>query len=206
MIIWGTRARTRQEGAGQFTCPNCGPGQNYRAMKIQRYFTLYFIPLIPLDVMHRVVQCQTCQKEYRPEVLADNSRNLQAHVNQELSECQRCILAHFARMSGERDTWALARFASLYVSFDGSTLSPGDVLDDLNAPARDDMSLEASQMKRHLDHRGRERVMRMAVLAATVDGALPDDRRQALRGLAEDLDMTDAHFNGVLAGVLSAPE
>ena len=39
--------------------------------------------------------------------------------------------------------------------------------------------------------------------AADPDGALPDDRRQALRGLAEDLDMTDAHFNGVLAQVLA---
>ena len=50
MIIFGTRGVTWNGESGEFVCPGCGgTTQQYTRKTIRRFFTLYFIPLIPLD-------------------------------------------------------------------------------------------------------------------------------------------------------------
>ena len=39
-------------------------------MRVSKYFTLYFIPLFPIDNLGEYVQCQTCKQMYKPEVLS----------------------------------------------------------------------------------------------------------------------------------------
>lgn len=69
MIIFGSRARHITIGEGQFYCPQCNTKRDYLHKKAKRYFTLYFIPLIPLDELGEYVECQTCKVTFKPEVL-----------------------------------------------------------------------------------------------------------------------------------------
>ena len=54
MIIFGTRGITYRMAAGRFACPSCGPGTGFTHRRVRRFFTLYFIPVIPLDQLVRV--------------------------------------------------------------------------------------------------------------------------------------------------------
>ena len=49
LIIYGTKGRETVVKSGRFYCPSCGPDIRYQLKEVRRYFTLYFIPLIPLD-------------------------------------------------------------------------------------------------------------------------------------------------------------
>ena len=79
MIIFGTTGITRTPGRGNFYCPGCGPDATYAHKKVQRFFTLYFIPLIPLDVVGEYIQCERCGGEFNMEALNfDPSQQAQA--------------------------------------------------------------------------------------------------------------------------------
>ncbi len=68
-IIFGTRVRQSPIGEGQFVCPSCHSQRTYTKTKATRWFTLYFLPVIPLGTVGEYVQCQTCGVTFKPAVL-----------------------------------------------------------------------------------------------------------------------------------------
>jgi hypothetical protein len=51
MIIFGTRGITYTKDRGTFFCPGCSSEQPYEWKRVRRVFTLYFILVIPLNVV-----------------------------------------------------------------------------------------------------------------------------------------------------------
>src|SRR6185503_8857843 len=58
---------TRQKGV--FHCPRCGPERPFAHKVVQRYFTLYFIPLIPMGKAGEYVECTQCSGTFGVEAL-----------------------------------------------------------------------------------------------------------------------------------------
>ncbi len=69
MIIFGSKVRYKTVDRGQFYCPTCKTTRPYERKTGKKYFTLYFIPVIPMDSLGEIVECQTCGLAYKPEVL-----------------------------------------------------------------------------------------------------------------------------------------
>ena len=69
LIIWGTQTTPRCEAKGSFDCPRCSMRRTYALMAIKRWFTLYFLPVIPLGTRGRYVQCESCAETYSLEIL-----------------------------------------------------------------------------------------------------------------------------------------
>jgi uncharacterized tellurite resistance protein B-like protein/uncharacterized Zn finger protein (UPF0148 family) len=68
-IIFGTRGIRSTVKQGTFFCPQCVSEKNYKHKKVTQFFTLYFIPLIPLGNKGEYVECQTCRNTYIERVL-----------------------------------------------------------------------------------------------------------------------------------------
>ena len=79
MIIMGTRGVTMTPQKGDFYCPTCCETQPYHHKRVRRFFTLYFIPVIPLDVLGEYVECQTCMDTYKTAVLEIDAQALAAN-------------------------------------------------------------------------------------------------------------------------------
>ena len=69
MIIFGTKAKYKTIGSGQFFCPHCQKTRNYEHKHAKNYFSLYFIPIIPLNDIGDFIECQSCRMTYKQEVL-----------------------------------------------------------------------------------------------------------------------------------------
>jgi hypothetical protein len=69
MIIFGWRTCESTAGLGTFTCPSCRTVQPYRHVTYRRWFTLYFLPVIPLGRVSEQVECQGCLRSYSMQVL-----------------------------------------------------------------------------------------------------------------------------------------
>src|SRR5690606_38999057 len=69
-IIFGINSSQKAKTAGQFQCPVCGAPRNYSEIRTGRYFSLFFIPLIPLGSSRtgRVV-CNQCGTEFDSDVV-----------------------------------------------------------------------------------------------------------------------------------------
>src|SRR5881396_2577280 len=73
MIIFGTKNRLKTIGTGQFYCPRCQAQRTYEHKQAKRYFTLYFVPLIPMGDLGEFVECQTCHMTFKTDVLTMKS-------------------------------------------------------------------------------------------------------------------------------------
>lgn len=69
IIIFGTRGVTRKVDTGSFYCPSCQYDAPYTRHKVTRFFTLYFIPVIPLGSLGEYVSCDRCASQYATEIL-----------------------------------------------------------------------------------------------------------------------------------------
>jgi len=70
IIIFGTKPRFTTLSTGQFFCPHCQTKRDYALRSGRNWFTVYFIPLIPLNALGEVVTCATCGMNFSKEVLS----------------------------------------------------------------------------------------------------------------------------------------
>ena len=67
IIIFGTKNRAvrDKEVMGYMgMCRNCGQTVMFEPMRMKQYFSLYWIPLIPLGKGTAVVRCPNCDTKY----------------------------------------------------------------------------------------------------------------------------------------------
>lgn len=69
MIIFGTTGITSVKSKGTYHCPACGPGAGYEQKSVTRFFTLFFVPLIPMGKVADFIVCERCGGNFKPEVL-----------------------------------------------------------------------------------------------------------------------------------------
>ena len=70
LIIFGFRVFFRTLAQGTFHCRRCGGDREYRHRAGRRWFTLFFLPVIPLNAVGEHVQCTTCRTRYVTDVLS----------------------------------------------------------------------------------------------------------------------------------------
>ena len=75
MIIWGFGRRTvKRHGAAIFQrCPNCGNSGWFQLMTVRRWFTLFFVPVVPYSRRDLLI-CPVCSRG----VELDRARRQQA--------------------------------------------------------------------------------------------------------------------------------
>jgi hypothetical protein len=65
MIIFdGTSYRDRMVKSGAFVCPNCGKNRYCTHRRIESWFTLFFIPLLRLEVVTEYLKCKDCRHSF----------------------------------------------------------------------------------------------------------------------------------------------
>jgi len=69
LIICGIRVFFHIIGQGVFYCQRCGAERPYRRRSGRKFFTLFFVPVIPLNKVGQHVQCTTCRTRFHPGVL-----------------------------------------------------------------------------------------------------------------------------------------
>ena len=70
LIIFGLRVFYRTIAQGTFFCRRCGGDRQYRHRAGRRWFTLFFLPVIPLNSVGEHVQCTTCRTRYVTDALS----------------------------------------------------------------------------------------------------------------------------------------
>ncbi len=69
LILLGSAGRARTVGRGQFYCPRCQTMRAYEHKRLTRYFTLYFIPIFPVERLGEFIECEVCHTAFDLAVL-----------------------------------------------------------------------------------------------------------------------------------------
>jgi hypothetical protein len=195
LLIWGLRVFYRTIGQGVFHCRRCGGDRQYRLRSGRRFFTLFFIPVIPLNKVGEHVQCLTCKTRYHTSALAlPTAGQMQAALPAGMRAAAAAMLH-----AGDPGSAAARRKAIEAITGAGAQGYDDDALGrDLEQPASS-IAPALNQVGSQLAIQAREWFLAEVVRIGMADGTLSDAERQAAQAVAADLGMTQAQAYGVIS-------
>lgn len=195
MIIWGWRAFNKVIASGVFFCPREGGDRNYQHKKARRWFTLFFIPIIPLNELGDYVECASCKGTYYPDVLKGKTA---AQIQDVSTIAIRHIVVAMVGADGvvdarerEAAVTVVGRFAAHPYGFEDFDRDAGSL-----AVANLTDSLE--ELGASLNEHGKENVLTAAVYLAGVDGSIDPSEIDMARRIGKALTMSGAHIEGTI--------
>lgn len=174
MIVWGRSVSNKVVATGQFYCPGCGQERTYALRQDQKWGTIYWIPLIPLEKSEPYVECASCHKTYpqtalrRDRASAVQEFNAQRALEDDLS---RMLCEVMALMAGEKHSVSphlCGLIANAIRRLLGIEMPQDDILAAIAArPDEPEAVLRnVDRQAASLSDRGKELVLRGAVVAA----------------------------------------
>jgi hypothetical protein len=195
IIIFGLRVIFSTLSDGLFHCPHCGGDRQYRRRSGRRFFTLFFIPVIPLNRVGEFVECSVCRNRYDPAVL-------QVPTTAQLTAMPAAVLrAAISQVLRSGDvTQPDARERALAVVHNAGDQGYDDAaLDrDLQRPF-DEVRIELARASTALAPEARENFFAEVVRIALIDGPLTESERVTLPVVGTDLNLTRVQVSGVIA-------
>jgi hypothetical protein len=195
LIIFGFRVFYRTLAEGTFHCRKCGGDRQYRRRSGRRFFTLFFLPVIPLNAVGEHVQCTTCKTRYVVEVL---NQPTTAQMQAALPAGMRSAVSAMLR-SGDPYSPASRQRAIEAVIGAGTPGYDEAMLDaDLMQPF-ESIRPALNQVGAQLTAQAREWYLAEVIRIAMADGPLTESERHAALAIGIDLGMTQAQVVGVVA-------
>jgi hypothetical protein len=197
LLIWGWRTRFKVLAGGMFHCPSCGGDRHYAHKQARNWFTLFFVPLIPLKVLGEFVECQTCKQGYDERILRlPTSATLTEQLVAATREAAVCLLRVDDTPSGRTAAIAaLSRVSGMPWSEEALAADVAG-LDVAALPGR------LRQLGEVMNEHGKEVFVASTAAIAAGGGVIAGPSRQVLEAVAADLGMSPAHTRGVIDQVL----
>jgi uncharacterized tellurite resistance protein B-like protein len=202
MIIFGTRGVTWTKESGDFVCPGCGGSpQRYKRKTVRRFFTLYFIPLIPLDKVGEYIQCERCGGTFNDRVLSYNPAAERAKVQSDFHDYVRRMTVLAALADGQVDSKEIDAVRHVYQNLTGTVLGDSDIQQELNQVRQSgvDQADQALAFGGDLNDHGKELVIKAVLTVVSADGQIGPEEHEFVEDLATAIKMTPAHLRGILA-------
>jgi tellurite resistance protein len=201
LIIFGTRGVTRKAEKGEFHCPCCGSGSVYSLKRVRRFFTLYFVPLVPLDKICEFIECQGCQGTYQTQILDHDPAQQQKEFEAEFHRAARRVLVLMMLADGEIDPEERKVLGEVLAGLTGKPVSQDQIDTEIRLAQHEQLALDEylATVTPSLNETGKEMVMRAALCIAAADGRLEPEEASLLEEIREALQMRPAHFRGILA-------
>jgi hypothetical protein len=193
MIIFGWRGRAGVIARGVFACPHCGADRQYLHKRMRRWFTLFFIPVIPLNALGEFVQCESCKQSFKTMVLdAPTTATLQ----NELAWAMREALTTLLRAS--RTPGAESAATTILIEVSGHSWTEQELAADIAGLDTAHLQARLAMLAGVLNDQGKERFLTMCAQVATTGGVIDVDARAAVEQIAAGLLMTPAHTRGII--------
>jgi hypothetical protein len=202
MIIWGSRGLTSAVQSGEFHCPQCATQRPYTLKQVRTFFTLYFIPLIPLNVAGRYIECGSCGGTFAEEVMSyDPEKEREETQNQMLR-----VMVMAALADGEVDAAERSEIEKQYMEFAGLPV-PAAKLDDEIAMGKSsgvDLNSYVGMLAESLSPHGKALVVKLAFHTMSATGDLKPGHQDQLAKLGDTLEIPKDQYSELIRH-LSAP-
>jgi hypothetical protein len=212
IVIYGTRTVSSFLNSGNFLCPHCHSAQPFVRKSARRYFTLYFIPLVPLDRQGEYVECQTCLRQYGGDTIDDYQEEqrakLEASIQEEYTEYVKRMMVLMALAEGEGaiSDAKIDGIRASYEEISGTAMTRREVEREfyLVRLAKTGMAPYSRRFEGVLEERGKVALIQSVYKVATADGPIGANSQKFLDQVATEIDITPTHLRQILFGVASS--
>jgi len=201
MIIFGTTGISSTMEEGQFMCPQCATTENYKHKKVTKFFTLYFIPLIPLGRACDYVECQTCQGTFISRILDYNPNDQQNEFQSVYEKAMRHCMVMIMLADGEIDENEMVAVQKVINKSGHNDIS----IEELKAYVEEietkpePISTYLKKVTPSLNEHGKEIIIKCALAIAAADGNVDDSEIELINEMAKTMQMSTSHLNGIIA-------
>ncbi|TDB85117.1 TerB family tellurite resistance protein [Actinomadura sp. KC216] len=196
MIIFGWRVVFFTLTRGIFHCPDCGGDRDYRRRQGRNFFTLFFIPVIPLTKTGgEFVECDTCHGRWNPGVLDVPTT---AQLAQMPAMLLRMAIAQVLRSGDYTNAAARSRAVAVVRQAGEPAYEEAALNADLGRPF-EEVRVEMGRAASALAPEARESILRAAAEIALVDGPLSVSEEETLSAVGADLQLTRVQVTGVIS-------
>ena len=198
-FIWGWRAVLTVLGAGQFSCPQCLTDTEYQHVQQRQWFTVFFLPVVPLQQLGTHVRCTRCNGAFLDVVL---DRLTMPQLEHHLGLASRAVVAHLVSLSPrsvaveDAAIECLSTAPGVQAGYGHAQLAADVVA--FTSPAV--VGQYVTVVARHLTLEGREHFLRRAMtVGARLETAGGTGLAVALTAYGDLLELTRAHVAGIAA-------
>jgi transposase-like protein len=198
IFIFGTRGRLSTMDGGQFYCPRCGGDRDYTRKGVRRWFTLFFIPIVPMGATRNVrIVCSTCDGAFNEQVLTMPSGSAFEEIERRaFRQCAEAVLkAGNPQSRAARDV--LLRAVNQWRGT-GGELDDATLDQEITGIEPGNVAVYAGPLATRLPAAKSEQFFGGCASVALADGEPTPDQQGVLRNLGETFNLTEAHQRGVL--------
>ena len=204
MIIFGTRGVKSTMKEGQFLCPQCANSQNYKHKKVTRFFTLYFIPLIPLGKAGEFVECQTCKGTFVPRVLDYNPNNNANEFQSQYEKAMRHSMIMMMLADGHIDDEELVMVQKIINKFGHNDITKEELnqlIEDVQYK-KEPIQKYLSKITPSLNEHGKEIIIKCGLAVASADGNIDESEIALIQEMAKTMEMSSSHVKGIMQDIV----
>ncbi|TWT83104.1 Tellurite resistance protein TerB [Planctomycetes bacterium CA13] len=192
MIIWGSRGLTSVVESTQFHCPQCSANRSGNLKQVRNFFTLYFIPLIPLNVAGRFVECTSCGGTFAEEILSYDPEVEQQETNSHLLR----VMVMAALADGQMDDAERGEIQKQYMELTGLPI-PAATLEqetELAHQSKADLNSYVGKIAGDMSPHGKALVVKLAFHTMSAGGDLQPGHQAQLAKLSTTLGIPQDQY------------
>ena len=196
MIIWGSRGLASTLEGCQFHCPQCGGMQNGFLKQVRNFFTIYFIPIIPLNVAGRFVECPACAGTFTEEIL-----NYSPEQEKEENENRMLrVMVMAALADGRVDDLERNEIHKQYEEITGLPLVARRLEEEISMAisAQSNLNNYASSFADQLSGQGKALLVKLAFHTMSASGQLQPGHQQQLMQLSSTLGIPEEQYMALI--------
>lgn len=208
MIIFGTRGVNSTMEQGHFNCPQCEAQKPYKHKKVTRFFTLYFIPLIPLGKIGEFVECQQCRGTFIPNVLKyQKDSSADAFLSQYEIAMKHCMVL-IMLADGIIDDDEMLMVQKIVNKFGHNDVTLDELATYVEEVQKnpEDVSTYLKKISPSLNEHGKEIIIKCAYSVAASDGHVDDTEVAVINEMAKVMEMSSSHLKGIIADMTENSE
>jgi uncharacterized tellurite resistance protein B-like protein len=192
MIIWGSRGLTSTVDSQPFHCPQCDRQRQGDLKQVRTFFTLYFIPLIPLSVAGRYVECTSCGGTFAEDALTYDPEA----ERQEMQMHMLRVMVMAALADGQLDDGERGEIRKQYMELAGLPI-PEDTLNreiQLASASGANLNSFVAGLADQLSPHGKALLVQLTLRTMAANGDLQPGHQQQLAQLATTLQIPQDQY------------
>ncbi len=201
MIIFGTRGVKSTKARGHFNCPQCEKKREYRHRKVMQFFTLYFIPLIPLGNKGEYVECNHCKGTFITRVINNQPSGDKQAFMALYEKAIRHVMVKIMLADGIIDDKEKVAVLQIINKFGHNDMTAAELDDYIKEVQKDnnDISTYLKHVGPSLNEHGKEVLIKCALAVAYSDGHFDDSEKEMILNMSKIMEMSSAHYKGILS-------
>jgi tellurite resistance protein len=167
---------------------------------VRRWFTLFFLPIIPLDLAGEYIECNTCLGTYELDVLSYDPEAEQAEFEAVFHAAIRRTMIKMCLADGVVDPAEIEVIRGIYTRLTDVEISEDDLREEI-ADAMTDKQTVQQYLKAGLgmfNLKAKELILRSAYYVAAADGEFQQEEQKLLHNIGAALQMTKTEYQSVM--------